>query len=89
MPRKPTPPPPELEQVRKRAAQLARIEALADRVRAKRNEELVTAKLAGATGAQLAEAAGLTRRNVYDALAAAGHDAGAWRETDGTTSAGR
>ncbi|PXY21138.1 hypothetical protein [Prauserella muralis] len=74
MPRKPTPPPPELEHVRELTAEIERLQAV-------RGRAMVAAKLAGATGDQLAEAAKLGSRNkVYDALRDAGHDTGKWRD---------
>lgn len=79
MPRKPTPEPPEVDRVRELAAQLTEAEAEVDRLRTERDRALVAAKLAGATGDQLAAAARITRRNVYGALRAAGHDPSAWR----------
>jgi hypothetical protein len=80
MPRKPTPEPAEVEHVRQLAEQLAAVEAEVERLRAERDKAIVTAKLAGATGDQLAAAARITRRNVYGALRAAGHDPNAWRD---------
>lgn len=69
MPRKPTPPPePQLARVRELATQLATAEAAVERIRRPRNAAMLMAKLAGATGDHLAEAAGIARRNVPAAL---------------------
>lgn len=72
MPRKPTPPPAELARVRQLTEQIEQLQT--ERLRA-----LVAAKLAGATGQQLADAAGIARSKVYDALRAGGYDPKAWR----------
>ncbi|QFU87862.1 hypothetical protein [Amycolatopsis sp. YIM 10] len=71
MPRKPTPPPPELDAVREVAGRLADAEAEVERLRAERDQALLVAKEAGATGEQLGAAANIDRRNVYPALEAA------------------
>lgn len=69
MPRKPTPPPEtELARVRELAAELAKAEAEVEQIRRERNKAMVAAKTARATGDQLADAAGIARRNVPAAL---------------------
>ncbi|KAA2263021.1 hypothetical protein F0L68_11250 [Solihabitans fulvus] len=67
MPR-PLVPPPELEltAVRRLAKQLAEVESEVDRICAERNQAMIVAKAAGATGDHLAETAGIARRNAMD-----------------------
>ncbi|MBA0126300.1 hypothetical protein H0B56_12180 [Haloechinothrix sp. YIM 98757] len=74
MPRKPLPEPREVDRVRALAAELAELEERVRQLRAERNSAMVDAKLAGATGDQLARATGMTRRNVHGALQSAGYD---------------
>lgn len=67
MGRKPAPrPDAELDIVSRLAAELAEAERLVDKLRQRRNRAMVTAKAAGATGDQLAEAAGIARRNAVE-----------------------
>lgn len=72
-PRKPAPEA-ELAAVRAAAEQLAVVEKEADRLRAARNAEILAAKFAGATGAQLEDAAGIKRQNVHAVLKEAEYD---------------
>lgn len=75
MPRKPTPPPePELAAVRAAATKLAKALAEVEKLRHKRDQAMVKAKHAGATGDHLAAAAGIARRNVPAALRNGGLD---------------
>ncbi|WP_020658376.1 hypothetical protein [Amycolatopsis benzoatilytica] len=78
MPRKPTPPPPELDDVRAVADLLALAEQLVETLREERNHRIAIAKLAGATGDQLAEAAQMTRRNATTAAADGGLGEPGW-----------
>ncbi|TCO64934.1 hypothetical protein [Actinocrispum wychmicini] len=72
MPRKPTPPPrAELAKVRAAAKRLADLETKVEQARAERNALMAAARQAGATGDQLADAAGIARRNVLAAISAA------------------
>jgi hypothetical protein len=72
MPRKPTPPPKAaLAKVRAAAKRLADLEARVEQARAERNALMAAAHDAGATGDQLADAAGIARRNVHAAIKAA------------------
>ncbi|ONI73095.1 hypothetical protein ALI144C_44915 [Actinosynnema sp. ALI-1.44] len=63
-----------MENVRAKAARLAELEQLVEKARAERNTALADAKRAGATGDQMAEAAGIDRRNVYPAMRDGGYD---------------
>ncbi|MGH3858228.1 hypothetical protein [Actinokineospora sp.] len=73
-PKKPAPEA-ELAAVRTVAEQLADVEREAARLRAVRNAEILAAKLAGATGDQLAAAALIKRQNVHAVLSEAGYNA--------------
>lgn len=73
-PKKPAPEA-ELAAVSAAAKQLADLERKAARLRAVRNAEILAAKLAGATGDQLAEAALIKRQNVHAVLAEVGYNA--------------
>lgn len=67
MGRKPTPPPvAELAVVRQLTDQLEQIENIAGKLRRLRNQAMVIAKKANATGDHLADAARMNRRNVSD-----------------------
>ncbi|PXY17357.1 hypothetical protein [Prauserella flavalba] len=72
MPRKPTPPPPELDRVREIADQIEELQRELRRA-------MVTAKQAGATSQQLADASRIARSKIYDAMRTVGYDPNEWR----------
>lgn len=65
----------ELAAVRAVAEQLADVEREAARLRVARNAEILAAKLAGATGDQLAKAALIKRQNIHALLTGLGYSA--------------